>query len=281
MPRFLEREILREIRKSVNAPIEILDVALDPPYTVWQYRFCNNLEPVSLGTITYSPLGWNRGPYQSEMAEAVDRISMRVDDTARFLALTVQTQPIQGARLRLRKVYIGYQDSESQVIPIFDGYAGAPVFDDQTMSFEIRSIADYYETEIPTRTFGPSCSFALGSARCGVDMTVPPNKIRVVAGSGSTQVRLKASALNYPTDHFKSGYVRALNGANIGLIRPVAQSKPGEVTLAVPFPTKMETHSFDVVRGCPHTKIGCNDNFGNLLNYGGFAEVPKTPIIDA
>lgn len=280
MPRFLERDVLREIRKTVNAPIEILDVSLEPPYSVWQYRFCNNYEPISLGDIVYAPLGWNRGPYQTEMAESVDRISLRVDDTARFLALTVQTQPIQGARLRLRKVFIGYQDFESQAVVIFDGYAGAPVFDDQTMSFEIRSIADYYETEIPTRTFGPSCSFALGSSRCGVDMTVAPNKVRVTAGPGSTQVRLKSAALNYPTDHFKSGYVRAVNGSNVGLVRPVAQSKPGEVTLSVPFPKKMETELFDVVRGCSHTKQGCNVDFNNLLNYGGFAEVPKTPIID-
>mgnify|MGYP001580361219 FL=1 len=281
MPRVLSRPALREIQKPSLAPIEIIDVATEPPYSAFDYRFVNDVRATEFTGVTYYPLGWSRGPYEAETAEGVDRITIQLDDVERYWANVVQGRSIQGCRLRLRKFFLGLQSDAEDGITIFDGFAGAPSFDAPTMGFEIRSIVAYHETELPSRSFSPSCPYHLGEERCGVNMTVAPNRIDLTGGPQSSRSRLKSQALMaYPANFFAAGYIRILEGRDLGIVRPIEMSRVGEVSLYVPTNWTLEGQRVRVVRGCRKTKIECDGRFNNLNNYGGYAEVPKTPIID-
>ena len=285
MPRVLSKAALREIGKEALAPREIIDVSLTPPYTVWDYHFVNDNKAVTFVcdgvTTTYTPLGFSRGPYQSESDESVDRISIALDDTNRVWANIVQGVLIQGSRIRLRKLFKGLQTNEQDGLRIFDGFLGAPTFDDQTFSIEIRSIVAYIETELPPRTFQSGCNYFLGSTGCGVDMSTPQNTRTFIAGAGSTKYRVRAPELNgYQFRHWESGYVRVLSGSEKGSVRPIGSSVIGQVNLMVPFHHTVEGREVSVVRGCRKTKNDCVSRYDNINNYGGFSEIPTTPIID-
>lgn len=281
MPRVLTRPVLREIVKPSLVPLEILDVSIEPPYTEFQHHFVNDVRPLTFGSVTYQPLGWSRGPYEVEAGSGVDRVTITLDDVEKYWASVVQSQSIQGSRLRLRKVFLGLLTDEANKIDIFDGFAGTPQFDDTTFAVEIRSIVDYHETELPTRTFQSSCPYFLGEARCGVDMTSIQNRIEVIGVGGSSKRKIKSPLLaGYGASHWIAGYVLVVNGPDKGLARPIENSTPGEATLFVPFNFSLEGQHVRVVRGCRKTKADCQIRHNNLPNYGGFAEVPKSPIID-
>jgi uncharacterized phage protein (TIGR02218 family) len=281
MPRLMTRDVLREIRRPQLAPIEILDIATEPPYDDFDHHFVNNIQPIRFDQIVFAPFGWERGPYEAEAAEGVDRITFQLDDVEKYWANVVQSQTIQGCRIRLRKVFLGKLENPANSITIFDGFAGAPAFDDETFNVEVRSVIAYYETELPTRTFQPSCPYFFGEERCGVDVTTFPNRVEIFAGPGSNKARLKAAALGgFSSNHFVAGYVHVVAGPDKGLTRPIETSVPGEVRLYLPFPHPLENQKVRIVRGCRKTKFDCDALHNNLPNYGGFSEVPKTPVLD-
>lgn len=282
MPRVLTRPVLREIQKEVLVPIEILDVSVEPPYEVFGYQFVNNTKSINFAGKLYAPLGWTRGPAETEAAEGVDRVTITLDDVEKYWERVGQRTVLQGSRLLLRKVFIGLLDNPKNAIPVFDGYAGAPTYDDTTFAIEVRSPVAYNETELPSRTFEPGCPYYLGEGRCGVDMTIAPNRLEIWGGPGSSKFRLKAEGLSgYQFGHFNAGYGVVVEGINKGIPRPIDTSKPGEVTFLLPFDHSLEGQKVRVVRGCRKTKADCDTRYNNLPNYGGFAETPVTPILDA
>ena len=293
MPRKLTRQILREIRQDQLIPLELLDVSTQSPFTAWDFHFVNNIEPINFAGGIYTPLGFSRGNFESESGGAVDRVTMQLDDVAKFWAVAVQRTIIQGCRIRLRKIFMGHLDNEEDSIVIFDGYTGSPRFDDSTFSVEIRSILAYQETELPTRTFQSNCPYHLGESRCGIDMSQPENTIHnVIAWVSSTAGRIRSPQLaGFQPRYFDAGYVYCTGGVNKGVTRPISNSGPvsgsalGEVQLFIPFEYPTEGCTFRVVRGCRKTKVDCASRFQNFnaagqLRYGGFSEVPRTPAVE-
>lgn len=281
MPRVLSRSILRTITAPSCVPLEVLEVALDPPYEVFQYFFVNNVEVTTFAGTTYSPLGFSRGAFESESGAAVDRVTLSVDDVGKFWAKVTTNRVIAGARIRIRKIFVGHLEYDRDAITIFDGSIGSPTFDEGTFAVEIRSIGDYQQTELPQRTHQPNCNHFLGNSRCGVDMTDPINRRIVVAGPGSTRGILKAKGIGgVGAQHWAAGYVLCTAGPEQGQVRPILASYGNQIELVVPFGLTMEGSKFSVSRGCRKTKEDCAARFQNIDNYGGFSEVPTTPIID-
>lgn len=281
MPRVLSRAVRKLIQAEALEPREILDVSIDPPYTTWTHRFVSDNKAITFADVTYTPLGFSRGPFESESDEAVDRITIQLDDVSRTWARLVQGTLIQGSRIRLRKIFKGYQTTERDAITVFDGFIGAPSFDDFSFSVEIRSVVAYIETELPPRDFQPGCSWFLGSSGCGVDMTSTQNTLPMKGGPGTTRSRLRGPELaGFQTRHWEAGYVRVLDGPEKNQVRPILNSTPEEITLVVPFTYSLLNVDLQVVRGCRKTKADCQTRYANKDNFGGFSEVPKTPIID-
>lgn len=279
--RVMSRSVLKEIKKQALIPLEVLEVSTRTPFDTFTHRFVQNNEPLSIANQTYEPLGYTRGPAQTDANYSFDRVTLRMNDVGGFWSQFLGLVFIHGVRARVRKVFVGLLETSSDGFTIFDGYLGAPSYDDDSVSVEIRSIIAYHNTELPQRLYMPECNWFLGGPGCGIDMTAPVNKRIVIAKPGSTRQTIvdPVGLGDVGAEHWLAGYVQMLEGPDIGLIRPIDRSSPGRIKLMVPFNTDPTSYRVLVRRGCRNHKADCSGRYGNLLNYGGFSEVPKEPTI--
>lgn len=152
---------------------------------------------------------------------------------------------------------------------------------------------------IPSRLVTPvgiiitrSCRTHLGSKKCGIDLALPPaNTVEnsVTATSIDTQRQVfRASGLSsvYNDDDFAGGFLRFLNGANIGLqfdIKSYVKSTR-QITLfmSTPFDIVASGGSPDrflLVCGCNGAFSTCRDVYANVVNFRGYPDAPGTDAV--
>ncbi len=281
MPRLLSRATRRAVFSDALVAVDGLEIASEPPYDVFNYRFVNDRRGAVYGGIVYQPVGFTIRAVESSSGQAIDRMDFEIDDVNRFWSRLTRVRSITGMRVRAVKTYPGISTVTSDFPVLFDGFLGGPVFNGSTMKAEIRSILAYRDNLLPRRMYEPGCTRLLGDAGCGVDMNAPANfrSFAVAAGSGRYEIKGGAEIGQAP-GYWIEGYVRVVSGPNVGLVRPISSSVPGKITLRVPFDAPPEGAIVEIRRGCRRTKNDCEDRYDNLDNYGGFAEIPVTPAID-
>jgi hypothetical protein len=281
MPRRLSRATRRAVFSDSLIAIDGLEISTEPPYDVFDYRFVNDRLGAVYGGVVFQPVGFTLRGVESSSGQAVDRMEFEMDDVGRFWSRMTRVRSLTGMRVRAVKTYPGVTTRVADFPVLFDGYLGGPTFDGTKMKAEIRSILAYRDTIVPRRMYEPGCTRLLGDAGCGVDMDAPENYRQFSVASGSSRYEVRGGVeIGQAPGYWAEGYVRVVAGPNIGLVRPVATSVPGKITLRVPFDMAPEGAVVEVRRGCRRTKNDCDDRYDNLDNYGGFAEVPVTPAID-
>lgn len=281
MPRLLSRSARRAVRSGSLIAVDAMEVASEPPYETFDYRFVNDRAGAVYGGVRYLPLGFSVRAVESSSGQAVDRMDFEIDDVERFWSRLTRVRSVTGMRVRVLKTYPGVSTTRDEFPVLFDGFLGGPRFDGATMKAEVRSILAYRDTVVPRRMYEPGCTRILGDENCGVDMTAPENRREFAAVSGSGRYEIRGGVeIGQAPGYWAEGYVRVLSGPNLGLVRPVSSSLPGKLTLRVPFDSALDGATVEVRRGCRRTKNDCEDKFDNLDAYGGFAEIPVTPAID-
>ena len=129
--------------------------------------------------------------------------------------------------------------------------------------------------------YSPGCRWNFGDSECGVDA-----EALKLAGETVTAVgdRLSfASTITAPggSTIWNGGTVRWLTGANAGVSCEVDTVNFGAATIDLWAPAPFEPaigDTFDLLPGCPRDKPSCV-LYGNLINFGGFPDVPGTDAI--
>ena len=281
MPRMLSRAVLQEIKKQALIPLEILEIATENPYSTFEMFFVNNLRPIIFADVTYAAVGFQRTPAEYDISTTIDRVSISIDNVAGFWTNYMKQRSITGMRARIRKIFLGITDDSENAIVIFDGYIGTPRLSETAISFDLRSVIAYKDTDLPKRNYGPNCNASLGDEWCMVDMTLPVNTREIVVGSGSSTSKLVDLARlgDLQANHWNPGYIRMKTGPEAGTVRPIRRSLPGKVYLEIPLLMDPTGHTAQVTRACRKTKLDCDGRFGNLDSYKGFSEQPRRPIL--
>jgi uncharacterized phage protein (TIGR02218 family) len=187
----------------------------------------------------------------------------------------------------IRVFLANWKDPTQGVIKELHGWLGEFTFDTTTGGYtvELRNLAGRLNTSIG-ELVAPGCQATLGDARCKMDLTDYTATGEVTAAtdkrsfdtdlSGAT-VRLTPSSTGAPpAGYFDAGLLTWLTGANAGRRMEVKTSDiAGAIVLQLPMvSTVAPGDTFSVSAGCVKSREICVSEFGNIVNFRGFPDLP-------
>lgn len=138
--------------------------------------------------------------------------------------------------------------------------------------------------------YTPTCRFELGDARCGVNLEALAISGVVTAATPFQAGELAATrvfydqAITVPDGYLDLGEIRWTSGANEGARSEIKShiESTGEITLwqVMPYPIAIGD-TYVAVPGCDKLKATCASKFANLVNFGGFPDIPGRDAISA
>jgi uncharacterized phage protein (TIGR02218 family) len=261
------------------SPVELMWVYLDGDTTP-SHRYGLATRKIAFGGFAHTPLSWKRGAVKGAAKTALDKVDIQIDNVNAWFSTLATQRPLDGTRVKLIRCFQETWEDSDNLIVIFDGRIQSMTFDSKHAVVEIVSHMSFLNRPCPGRLFMPQCNYRLGSTRCGVDLAAVSTGT-IAGGSGSSSLALVNASLTDADNFWAFGYVEIVSGDYKGLRRPVRASSSANtsVYLRYPFPISLEGVNVKVVPGCHKTKAYCNDTYANLLNFGGFAEVPRRPLI--
>lgn len=163
-----------------------------------------------------------------------------------------------------------------EVAQVFDGYVQSAIFKKggKEITLIARTELAAIGKQIPRRTFQSACNHVCYDATtCKADDTDPAFRASSLSVSSQVGAVLTVSSgLSgvYADGFMDGGFVEIVGGSDFRLIR----SHTGNVlTLSLPFSTTPSL--VHVFAGCGHDIATCKTKFDNVINYGGFAFIPK------
>jgi hypothetical protein len=134
----------------------------------------------------------------------------------------------------------------------------------------------FFDSEVPYRTYGTSCSFLLFDQNCGVN-----SASHLINSSTFTLNTLRDSItstdlLSVPSGTFTGGSIET----NLGETSFILTHVDGTVTLTTPLISIPSVIAF--LKGCNKSTTECANKFNNLPNFGGFPFIPsKNPVTES
>lgn len=238
------------------------------------YYYTSAMDNVTIGAQTYTALGIQR----SNTADGPDVRDYDFQVTIPTANPVAQlfTSTLPGVRVRLTVFRFHRDDTPTpEVITVFDGYVNGARFEKQLKECVLaaRPTISAIGRVIPPRTYQSKCNHTLyDPLTCRVDDTDPA--FRASAKSVSAQVGnvLMVTGLGaYASGWFKGGFVEVVGAADYRQI--LQDDGAGNLRLLYPFATTPTT--VNVFAGCAHRIDVCKSKFDNVINFGGFAFVPK------
>ena len=176
-------------------------------------------------------------------------------------------------RARVRIFEVNWNSLADGAIKLLQGSIAQANVISGKFSFQVRSDVDYLNQTIG-RLITPYCKHDLGDANCQFALVAVVGTVTAVTDAMRFTVSFTGS---YANDYFNLGTVEATSGTLAGT-QPVEifdWTSGGAKTLFTPLaeaPAIADT--FDMKRGCGKTRTICRDTFSNVVNFGGFPEVP-------
>jgi len=249
------------------------------------FGFTSHDLPLVIGGVTYeASLGIDRSAVETNAGVAVGNAS-----ALGFLNSDSITEEdlLAGVwdHAEMRIFEVNWADLTMGDLKQLRGWLGQVTVEGTGFKVELRGIADPLNKSIG-EIIGPSCTAALGDARCQVDLTDYTTTGTVTATtdsrvfdtdlSGST-VRLTPSTTGAPDDnYFAGGLLTWSTGLNATRRMEVKYSTVGgQITLQLPMAAAVANgDTFSIVAGCSKSFATCRDRFNNAVNFRGFKDLP-------
>lgn len=133
-----------------------------------------------------------------------------------------------------------------------------------------------YDQQFHRHIMAGDCPYAVYSPECGTPLVFIT---RTITGAGSTQNIVSTALIGVPDNYYINGIMTVTAGAPGQSIMIVASSASGGTTvfqLARPINGTAIGCTVNLSIGCDGTVATCQNNFNNLINFGGEANVPLT-----
>ena len=156
------------------------------------------------------------------------------------------------------------------------GWTGQLSQGDTSFNMEVLGSSARLEQQALTQPFAPGCRWIFGDDRCGVDVEAMKLTGAVMAVGSRTRFAVDLSG-DPAGRQWTNGRLRWTSGPNDGQVLEVKEVDfaAGLVTLwpsAALLPQVGDT--FDLLPGCDKAKTGGCTVYANIINFGGFPDVP-------
>jgi len=192
---------------------------------------------------------------------------------ASFLEAAWQGQ-LDGALLQLERAFMStYGDTSPGTVVLFAGRISDIDCTRTAIDIKCRSHLELLNIQMPRRLWQSSCTHVFGDAMCQFDRSALQATFAV--GPGSTQVQIATSVSPSPANLYAQGTITGVTGANAGSSRTVASMEGGWVYVKLAFLSPVLIgDEFQLLPGCDHTLVTCENVFNNTIHFGGFPYIP-------
>jgi uncharacterized phage protein (TIGR02218 family) len=240
-------------------------------------------EPVTVGALVYEP-GFDPSSVVSNTGLSIDNLEAKgILDSESITEADVDAGMWDYAEVHVFQA--NWKDPTLGTVKELRGWFGEFTFAGSGYTVELRNLAGALNTSIG-ELVGPGCSATLGDARCKVDLTeyTALGEVTAVTDNrefstdlASATVRLTPSSTGTPTlGYFNAGLLTWLTGANADRqIEVKGYLLDGSLALQLPMVgTVAPGDTFSVSAGCAKSRDVCIAEFGNILNFRGFPDLP-------
>lgn len=252
--------------KSVESgsPVELYDFAVGTDY----YRYTSSPDTISFGGNTYLPRQITRSaPSQSNENSRIElEVSLPTEDdvASRFIGI------IPGTPMTLE--ITRYHRNDGNAYILWSGVILGASYSLQGALCTLRGITGEasFSRPIPRFKYQSLCNHVLFDEGCQVAKAsfTHTGTCSAVNGNDITVDDLYAT---FPSADWAKGGYASFNDSDFRLIN--AQSGD-TVTLFLPFENNPLGQTVKVFAGCDHSLSTCSSKFSNVINFGGFPNVP-------
>lgn len=249
------------------------------------FGFTSHDENLLIDGVTYvASLGMNRSNIEGRAGLEVTN-----SESSGFLSGDAVTEEDLRAGMwdyaTVRVFDVNWRDLTMGALKQMRGWLGEFALVGGAYTTELRGLANALNKSIG-ELVGPGCAAALGDERCAVDLTdytaagevtaVTSNRLFDTDLASSTVRLTPASTGNPPLGYFNAGLVTWVTGLNTGRRMEVkSYALDGGLVLQLPMvSTVAPGDTFTVSAGCAKTREVCVAQFGNILNFRGFPDLP-------
>ena len=258
-------------------PLQLYELYLTYPYiTPSHYFVCNN-SPITFNSTTYQPLAVKRSAIQCEDGTVINDVEIGLDNVDLAFQNLVAAGFLNQKRVVVKLVFNSALSDPSNYKILVDGYLDQPKGDDYWVSMTVRPYPAF-QWDFPRRVFQVGCNYTFCDNDCTLTLTDYQKTTGVVL-TGSTAGNILFDNSADTGNLWVPGYILFTSGVNNGFVYPIATSSNTGAVMRVAFPnTPAIGDTFIIQQLCSKSPSACT-NFNNYINYGGFPQVPKQPII--
>ena len=287
MAKDLTGTITTEIATDEHRPIELYIVFLDD-LTIYLTDHDQDIAFFDLDDAaqTYTAAAIGRGEVRTNIDNRIDSVTVQLDNINRAMTDYIASYEFRGRRMIIRRVYEDYLSDADDYITVFDGLMDNPVISEQSMQVTLKSRLGTLTKRIPRRMYQIHCNWEFGSTECGIDKTATDIvDATVIAGSTTSIIRISGSTYeNLADDYYKYGSVEVTAGDNDKESRLLTYSSGTfavtgisgvQVGLGYNLSYSPIGDTVTIQQGCDKTPTFCDEQYSNLVNYGGFDTIPQ------
>lgn len=232
------------------------------------YYYSSGEEEVIFNNATYVRKPIARTELTLELNDSDIRLSVAIDLTP--FTYYVRSSPSAELELTIYDYATGFE--------LFNGILTETEFNLSTGMAEIKFKKKefYFDSEVPYRSYGTTCSFDLFDSDCGVLKSVHSFLTFTFAVSSEKTSIVCSELSTYPNGTFTNGYVRLSTSEAFFITSHVGD------TIYFDMPVLGVPNYIEVVKGCDKSFEQCGTKFSNSMKFGGFPFVPaKNPVTES
>lgn len=249
---------------SQNRPVDLYTITT-PTIT---YRVTSHPVSVLFGGNTYTALTMSRGNLQVSQdltgREIVLYLPIDHPLVQRFAATGIPEHDVTVTLLRLQSV-------SGQAFQQWSGFVQGLAIDGHTALFRVPSLTDdAMKVRLPVVAAQRLCNHVLYDSGCTLDragFAIQPPTVFITGQSGST---VTVSSVAGSVDH-RFQYGEAVHSTQQR--RMILEQIGTVLTVNMPFVGVNNGDGLVLYSGCDHRILTCRDKFGNVVNFGGHADM--------
>lgn len=260
-----------ESSTETSQPIELylFQVGLGAPLA-----FTSSEDEQVVDGVTYVPEAIKRGRLSQGHDKRDSVLEISVPKSNLMAKQYLAVVPAQEPRVTIKRIQRA-DGPTPEVVTLFVGMIRSVNFGGQgkLATISVAPLIVASSRAIPRYTYQSLCNHVLYDGLCKI-LATDPLYLRTGIASRSSGVSLTVAGLSAdPDGFFKAGFVQVNGDA-----RMILDHVGDVLTLMLPFPFNVAGQTVEVLAGCDHSPNTCKTKFNNIINYGGFAFVPKRDI---
>lgn len=231
------------------------------------WRYTSGDTQVTFDGNDFTPAVIERGSVVYNEGIASSQLDIRASHLQAPIIDYLITNPLELVWVEVIKLFRDQDPLEGSTI--FVGMIKNVAWAGNQATVQCTGFEHFLKKQIPRERYQPSCNYFLYSDECGIDKTLFQTNTTLTAIDSSGMILTSTDFGLQSDNYFAWGYL--VKG---DYKRMIVEHAGNLVTMRYPIPNLTVGDAVTIYAGCNKKIETCNTKFDNILEFGGFNEVP-------